>query len=131
MEGTFLQLCKTCWAERHKAYQHFYQTYAFIVQALEMIGHGQHSEEHGSLFSDWDADNRSAAQQILSSITTFECILVFLLAYQYLSHLYGITIQLQSSTLDITEAHEMIKDAYQKERENMEGEFKREHGRRV
>ncbi|KAL5460139.1 hypothetical protein EMCRGX_G033566 [Ephydatia muelleri] len=67
-----LQLCKTRWAERHNAYQHFYQAYTFIVEALEMIGHGQHVEEHGSLFSDWDAENCSAAQQILSSITTFE-----------------------------------------------------------
>ena len=122
-----LQLCKTRWAERHNAYQHFYQAYTFIVEALEMIGYGQHIEEHGSLFSDWDAENRSAAQQILSSITTFEFILVFLLAYQYLSHLSGITIQLQSSTLDIIEAHDMIKsikDVYQRERENMEVGFK-------
>ena len=93
-----------------------------------MIGHGQHIEEHGSLFSDWDAENRSAAQQILSSITTFEFILVFLMAYQYLSHLSGITIpQLQSSTLDIIEAHGMIKsikDVYQRERENMEVGYK-------
>ena len=68
-----------------------------------------------------------AAQQILSSITTFEFILVFLLAYQYLSHLSGVTIQLQSSTLDIIEAHGMIKsikDVYQRERENMEVGFK-------
>eukprot|EP00731_Ephydatia_muelleri_P029823 Em0021g346a len=49
-----------------------------------------HIEEHESYFSDWDADNRSAAQQILSSITTFEFILVFLLAYQHLSHLSGL-----------------------------------------
>ena len=122
-----LQLCKTRWAERHNAYQHFYQAYTFIVEALEMIGQGQHIEEHGTLFSDWDADNRSAAQQILSSITTFEFILVFLLAYQYLSHLSGVTIQLQSSTLDIIEAHGMIKsikDVYQLERENMKGGFK-------
>ena len=33
-----LDLCKTCWAERHNSYQHFSQAYAFIVEALEMIG---------------------------------------------------------------------------------------------
>ena len=93
-----------------------------------MIGRGQHNEEHGSLFSDWDADNAvHAAQQILTSITTFEFILVFLLAYQYLSHLSGITIQLQSSTLDIIEAHGMIKSIHQ----GCIPKRKREHGRRV
>ena len=32
-----LDLCRTCWAEHHSAYQHFYQAYSFIVQALELI----------------------------------------------------------------------------------------------
>lgn len=114
-----LELCKTHWAERHKAYQHFYQAYTFIVEALEMIGHGQHIDEHGDLFSNWDPDNRSAAQQILSGNTSFKFIVVSLLVYHYLSHLSGITIQLQSLTLDITEAHAMIssvKDTYKDER---------------
>ena len=33
-----LDLCKTRWAERHCAYQHFYQAFVFLVEALEMIG---------------------------------------------------------------------------------------------
>lgn len=32
-----LDLCKTRWAERHQAYEHFYQAYVFIVEALEYI----------------------------------------------------------------------------------------------
>ena len=63
-------LCKTRWAEHHNTYQHFYQAYTFIVEALEMIGHGQHIEEHGDLYTDWDTASRSEAQQILASITT-------------------------------------------------------------
>jgi len=65
-----LDLCKTRWAERHNTYQHFYQVYTFIVEALEMIGHRQHPEEHGDLYTDWDTASRSEAQQILASITT-------------------------------------------------------------
>ena len=34
-----LDLCRTRWAECHSAYQHFYQAYSFIVQALELIGY--------------------------------------------------------------------------------------------
>ena len=63
-------LCKTRWAEHHNTYQHFYQAYAFIVEALEMIGHRQYIEEHGDLYTDWDTASRSEAQQILASITT-------------------------------------------------------------
>jgi len=51
-------------------YQHFYQVYTFIVEALEMIGHRQYIEEHGDLYTDWDTASRSEAQQILASIST-------------------------------------------------------------
>ena len=37
-----LDLCKTRWAERHTAYQHFYQAYTYIAGALEVIGYGWH-----------------------------------------------------------------------------------------
>ncbi|XP_065904945.1 zinc finger MYM-type protein 1-like [Dysidea avara] len=33
-----LDLCKTRWAERQSTYQHFYQAFVFITEALEMIG---------------------------------------------------------------------------------------------
>jgi len=69
-QKALLDLCKTRWPEHHNTYQHFYQAYTFIVAALEMIGHGQHIEEHGDLYTDWDTASRSEAQQILASITT-------------------------------------------------------------
>ena len=67
-----------------------------------------HSSKYGDQYSDWDTANRSEAQQILASITSFEFIVVFMVVYQYLSHMSGITIQLQSTTLDIIEAHSMV-----------------------
>ena len=78
------------------------------------------------MFSDWGTDNCSSAQQILSSITNFEFIVVFLLVYQYLSNLSGITVQLQGTTVDIIEAYTLIsatKEVYQKEREKVEEGF--------
>ena len=131
-----LQLCKTRWAERHKAFQHFYQAYTFIVEALEAIGHEQRIELQDTVFNDWGTENRSSAQQILSSITNFEFIVVFLLVYQYLSHLSGVTVQLQGTTVDIIEAYTLIsatKEVYQKEREKVEEGFKTiyEHSVRV
>ena len=46
----------------------------------------------------------------MSSITSFEFIVVFLIVYQYLSHVAGITTKLQRKSLDIIEAHEMISE---------------------
>eukprot|EP00731_Ephydatia_muelleri_P037044 Em0386g1a len=61
-----LDLCRTRWAERHSAYQHFYQTYSFIVQALELIGYRRHLDKYGDKYADWDTVNRIEDQQILA-----------------------------------------------------------------
>ena len=71
-----LDLCKTRWAERHSAYQHFYQGYMHIVTALEVIGYKKHYDEYGELYGDWDAKVRSDAQQIAVSITSFNFLVV-------------------------------------------------------
>jgi hypothetical protein len=80
-----------------------------VVEALEIIGHphiaGQCDYDD---FKDWATSDASEAQAILASITSFEFIVTFLIVYQYLSHLSGITIQLQNSTLEIIEAYSMV-----------------------
>ena len=110
----------------HTSYQHFYQAYSFITEALELIGYKMHMQEYGDLYSDWDVHNRSEAQQILASITTFDFIIVFMSIYQYLSHLSGITVKLQNSALDIVEAYGMIegiRGLYKLERQNVDNNF--------
>ena len=52
--------------------------------------------------------------------------MVFLTAYQYLSHLAGITVKLQKRTLDIIEAYEEITEiskVYKDERKNIDAGF--------
>ena len=75
-----IDLCKTRWAERHSAYQHFYQAYKFIVMALEAIALGLHREDLSSNFSDasWDDDSKTNANSLLDGVTSFEFIVVFL-----------------------------------------------------
>ena len=121
-----LDLCKTRWAERQNAYQHFYQAYIFITESLELIGYQQHLDKYGSVFGNWDASSCNDAKQTLTSITTFEFITVFLTIYQYLSHLAGITVKLQKRALDIVEAHEQIEEVsqmFKDERQNIESGF--------
>ena len=116
-----LDLCKTRWAERHTAYQHFYQAFVFIVEALEMIGLKRYVPKYGDMYADWDPAIRKEAQQILASITSFEFIVVFMTMYQYLAQLAGITDKPQRATVDIVEAHDMITEVgsfYRKERED-------------
>lgn len=92
-----------------------------------MIGYQLHIEEHGDTFGDWDSHNRSGAQQLLASISSFDFITVFVTVYQYLSHLSGVTVKLQSSSMDIVEAYAMIEDikaVYKHEREDVDKGFK-------
>ena len=71
----------------------------------------------------------SDAQQLLAGVTNFE----FIVVYQYLSHLVGITVKLQKRTLDIIEAHEEIAKTYRLARENVTFGFAKifEHSRRI
>ena len=121
-----LDLCKTRWAERHNAYQHFYQAYTFIVQTLELIGYGRHADKYGDKYSQWDPSNKSEAQQILASITASTFIVGFMCVYHYLSHLSGITVKLQRRSKDVMQAYAMItevKDVYTKERQDVDKGF--------
>ena len=118
-----LHLCSTRWAERHDAYRYFYQAYVFIVKALELIGHAMHCEEFAI---GWNSKARSDASCLLAGICNFEFIITFLTAYQFLSHLSGITVKLQSGTAGIIDAFmevEEIKNVYAELRCNVNTHF--------
>lgn len=98
------------------------------MKTLEAISHGLHREDLSENFSMavWDADSKAMANSLLHSITTFEFIVVFLIIYQYLSHLAGITIKLQNRAIDILEAYqeiENIKCFYKEIRMTVERDF--------
>ena len=104
-----LELCKTRWAERHSAYSRFYQGYVYIVKSLEQIAHGLHQDELDTYKqATWDNKSRQEAGSLLAGITSFDYIITFLTVYQLLSHLQGITVKLQSTTLDIMGAMTMV-----------------------
>lgn len=57
-----LDLCKTRWVECHNAFQHFFHSFVFIVEALQIIAYQHHLEKYGDLYADWDPASRSEAQ---------------------------------------------------------------------
>lgn len=123
-----IDLCKTRWAERQSSFQHFYQAYKFIVIAYEAIALGLHRSDLSENYSaaTWDPDSRTTANSLLHAVTTFEFIIGFLIIYHYLSHLAGISVKLQSSTLDILQAYQEVdevKQFYKRIRENLQQGF--------
>ena len=96
-----------------------------MVEALEMIGFRYHLEKYGATYADWDYAGRNEAQQILASFSSIQFVVVFVMIYQYLSHLWG-TVKLQSKVVDIVIAHNMISKivkTYISERTNVESSF--------
>lgn len=121
-----IDICQTRWAERHSTFQHFYQYYKLI--SLEVIALGLHGSQLSADFKDikWDVDSKSQANSLLHTLTDFEFIVVFIVAYQFLSHLAGITVKLQSRVLDVVEAYRKIdevKQFYKEIRKNIDVEF--------
>ena len=118
------------WAERRSAYQHFYQCCVFIVKSLEVISMGLHSNELSRNFAtaSWDQDSKCTATSPLHGLTDYDFIIVFLVAYHFLSHLSGITVKLQSTTIDIIDAYQQIDEInalifYKEMRKNINEEF--------
>lgn len=105
-----LDLCKTRWAERHQAYEHFYQAYVFIVEALEYISHGLHKQKYNlDVFEGtWDANSKKDACSLLHAITDFGFVCVFMILYQGLSELAGISVKLQQKALDVYNAFSKV-----------------------
>ena len=105
-----IDLCRTRWAERHEAYTHFYNSYLFIVKSLEVIAYGMHREQYSKDFTDtkWDTKSKREACGLLAAITSFDFIISFMTIYQFLSHLEGITVKIQSTSLDILKAYDMV-----------------------
>ena len=89
-------MCRARWAERHSAYQHFYQCYTFIIKSLEVISLGLHCNELSQDFVNAfrDTQSKSTATSLLHSILDLEFIVVSIIAYQFLSHFSGMTIKL-------------------------------------
>ena len=72
--------------------------HVFIIKSLEVIGMGLHKSELSDNFADasWDHDSKCTAISLLHGLTDFE---FFLTACHFLSHLSGITVMLQSTTI--------------------------------
>ena len=74
----------------------------------------------------WDHDTKGTANSLLRGLTDFEFIVVFLTSYQLLSYLSGITVKLQSATVDIVDAYQKIDEVqgyYKEIRKNIVTQF--------
>ena len=105
-----IDMCRTRWAARHTAYTHFYQAYPYVIAALENISCGANHEMCGDEYQDatWDRKSKDDAVALLASLATFDFIVSFLVLYEFLSHLSGVTVKLQGQSIDIIKAYQEV-----------------------
>lgn len=124
-----VDLCRVRWAARHDAYSHFYSSFIFIVRSLEVIALGLHTNDYRTdVTSGWIGKCKTEASGILSGIEKFDFIITFVTVYQFLSHLAGITVKLQSTSLDIIHAFSMVdevKTIYKEIRKTVDADFEK------
>ena len=105
-----IDMCRTRWAARHTAYTHFYQAHLYIITTLENIAYGANRELCGKDYQDavWDLKSKGDAIAMLGSLTSFDFIVSFLVLYEFLSHMSGITVKLQDQSVDIIKAYQEV-----------------------
>lgn len=104
-------MCKTRWVERHTCYETFYEMYTLICKCLEAIlAPHDYPEMYTSWQGVWDAESRTQAQGLLSSLVSFQTITALLIAKNCLESVRTIATKLQKRDLDIFRAYQMIDD---------------------
>ncbi|XP_068742165.1 52 kDa repressor of the inhibitor of the protein kinase-like [Montipora capricornis] len=58
----------------------------------------------------WDRKSKDEAVALLASLAIFDFIVSFLVLYEFLSHLSGVTVKLQGQSIDIIKAYQEIAD---------------------
>ena len=56
----------------------------------------------------WDRKSKDDAVALLASLATFDFIVSFLVLYEFLSHLSGVTVKLQGQSIDIIKAYQEV-----------------------
>ena len=104
-----IDMCRTRWVERIKAFAHFYQAFDFLEEALSVIVCPQSEENQQNYpdFQDWDNDTKTKACSLMKALD-FKFLMSFATLYRVLAIMEGITMRLQSSSIDIYDAFCMV-----------------------
>ena len=106
-----ITLCTTRWAERSEAYEHFYESFEYVVYVLEVMAHNLHHDDcPAQFYGCWNAATKRDASGLLQAITNFQFVVTFVIGYLYLSHMTAVTTKLQRKSNDIFKAFTMTRN---------------------
>ncbi|XP_041346704.1 52 kDa repressor of the inhibitor of the protein kinase-like [Gigantopelta aegis] len=130
-----LGLCKTRWVERHSCYDTFHELYSELTTCLDaIVNPALYPDIYGEENWLWDANTRTTAQGLLTTIKSFPFIMAFLTIKSCLLSVMPIAKLLQCSDLDCYEAYNLIGQSVtdlKSNRSNIDGIFKDWYGEAV
>lgn len=100
-------LCKTRWIERHTCYETLQELFPCVCKCLDRILVPDEALDADEDWS-WDRDTCTKANGLLSVITSFEFVVVFIVTKNGLHPLKGMAKKLQTNGLDVMEAYASI-----------------------
>ena len=105
-----IDMCRTRRAARHTAYIRFYWAYPYVIAALENISCGANHEMCGDEYQDatWDRKSKDHAVAPLASLSTFDFIVSFIVLYEFLLHLSGVSVKVKGQPVDIIKAYQEV-----------------------
>ena len=101
-------LFKTRWVQRHTCYV-FYEMFEFLCECFEAI---LNPAEYPDIYQDtwnsnWDQETRTKVQGLLTSLTTSQYILAFVIAKNALEHVRPMAAKLQKRDIDKYQAYNL------------------------
>ncbi len=104
-------LCKTRWVERHTCYEVFLEMYECFVTFLDAII--SPGEYQNLLLDDdenwnWDRETKIKAQGLKSSLSSFQCVAVFIITKNILDEVKPLASKFQKQDCDIGDAYKLV-----------------------
>ena len=120
-------VCRTSWAAVMMPTAILWLVHLHCEGTCPQLALGLHHDEYSAdVTTGWERKYRAEASSLLSGLAKFDFIVTFLVVYQELLHLAGITIKVQSTSLNVVQAHRMmedVKDLYENLRETIDADL--------
>ena len=94
------EMCRTCWVERHDAFEVFCELFIVVVKCLQNID----KNENGT----WNRKTVSDARSLLKGILYFPFIVTLIITKNIMSYSKILSVALQGTSVDIVKAFRMI-----------------------
>ena len=96
------EMCRTCWIERHEAFESFVDLFMPIVCCLVEIANSSPAQ--------WNAETRSDAQSLFLTLFRFSIVAALVTTQEILSYIRGLSVKLQGRYVDAIRAHREIEN---------------------